>query len=117
MLPGSKQATYGRCIAKKDLKPLAFKICLVLLSNGSFFSPVYQDESSDELSEALDDLLLPASDTEDIWQQNGDDVDDDDESDEEEDDDDDDDDEEQVEQVRRLTSKHLFIVLAPQEKS
>ena len=71
----------------------------MLLSNGSFFSPVYQDESSDELSEALDDLLLPASDTEDIWQQNGDDVDDDDESDEEEDDDDDDDDEEQVEQV------------------
>jgi len=34
---------------------------------------VYQDESSDELSEALDDLLLPASDTEDIWQQDGDD--------------------------------------------
>ena len=34
---------------------------------------VYQDDSSDELSEVLDDLLLPASDTEDIWQQdNGD---------------------------------------------
>ena len=34
---------------------------------------VYKDDSSDELSEVLDDLLLPASDTEDIWQQdNGD---------------------------------------------
>jgi hypothetical protein len=51
---------------------------------------VYQDDSSDELSEALDDLLLPASDTEDIWQQeNDDDDDEDDESEEEEEEDDD----------------------------
>lgn len=62
-------------------------------------SAVYQDESSDELSEALDDLLLPASDTEDIWQQDDDDLDNGDES-EEDDEDNDDDDEEQVEQVR-----------------
>ena len=51
---------------------------------------VYQDDSSDELSEVLDDLLLPASDTEDIWQQ--DDQDEEDESEEDEEDDDSDDD-------------------------
>merc|ERR1712038_1442959 len=28
---------------------------------------VYQDDSSDELSEVMDDLLLPASDTDDNW--------------------------------------------------
>ncbi len=54
---------------------------------------MYQDDSSDELSEVLDDLLLPASDTEDIWQQ--DDHDEEDES-EEEDEEDDSDDEQQV---------------------
>ncbi len=54
---------------------------------------MYQDDSSDELSEVLDDLLLPASDTEDIWQQ--DDQDEEDES-EEEDEEDDSDDEQQV---------------------
>ena len=51
---------------------------------------MYQDDSSDELSEVLDDLLLPASDTEDIWQQ--DDQDEEDESEEDEEDDDSDDD-------------------------
>jgi hypothetical protein len=51
---------------------------------------VYQDDSSDELSEVLDDLLLPASDTEDIWQQDDQDEEDESEEDEEEDDSDDD---------------------------
>ena len=54
-------------------------------------------------------MLLPASDTEDIWQQDGDDVDDDDDSDEEEEDDDDDDDEEQVEQVRGYFSNEFVV--------
>ena len=34
---------------------------------------VYQDDSSDELSEVMDDLLLPASDTDDNWFQDDDD--------------------------------------------
>merc|ERR1712062_472633 len=34
---------------------------------------VYQDDSSDELSEVMDDLLLPASDTDDNWFQDEDD--------------------------------------------
>ncbi len=51
---------------------------------------MYQDDSSDELSEVLDDLLLPASDTEDIWQQDDQDEEDESEEDEEEDDSDDD---------------------------
>ncbi len=50
---------------------------------------MYQDDSSDELSEVLDDLLLPASDTEDIWQQ-------DEEDESEEDEEDDSNDEQQV---------------------
>jgi hypothetical protein len=53
---------------------------------------VYQDDSSDELTEAIDDLLLPASDTEDIWQQDEDDETSDDETSEDDDD--------QVEEVR-----------------
>ena len=41
---------------------------------------VYQDDSSDELSEVMDDLLLPASDTDDNWFQDEDEDDSDDES-------------------------------------
>jgi len=33
---------------------------------------VYQDESSDELEDAMDDLLVPGSDTEDDWEEEGD---------------------------------------------
>ena len=32
-----------------------------------FFFPVYQDDSSDEMSDVLDELLPPASDTEEQW--------------------------------------------------
>ena len=46
---------------------------------------MYQDDSSDELSEVMDDLLLPASDTDDNWFQG----DEEDESDEDSDDADD----------------------------
>ena len=41
---------------------------------------VYQDDSSDGLSEVMDDLLLPASDTDDNWFQDEDEDDSDDES-------------------------------------
>merc|ERR1712062_4717 len=37
---------------------------------------VYQDDSSDELSEVMDDLLLPASDTDDNWFQDEEDAED-----------------------------------------
>lgn len=48
-----------------------------MLSFGIFFDVfrsflVYQDDSSDELSDVLDELLLPASDTEEQWNVNGD---------------------------------------------
>jgi len=33
---------------------------------------VYQDESSDELEDAIDDLLVPGSDTDDDWEEEGD---------------------------------------------
>ena len=53
------------------------------------FCPVYKgDDSSDELSDVLDELLMPASDTEENW--NLDDDDDDEEGSEEEEDSDDD---------------------------
>jgi hypothetical protein len=70
---------------------------------------VYQDDSSDELSEVLDDLLLPASDTEDIWQQDGDDQDEEDESEEDEDDDDADDD--HVEHVIKTYLERNYLTL------
>jgi len=47
---------------------------------------VYQDDSSDELSEVMDDLLLPASDTDDNWFQEDDEDDEDDSDDESEND-------------------------------
>ena len=53
----------------------------------SIFLAVYKDDSSDELSDVLDELLMPASDTEENW--NLDDDDDDEESDEEDASDDD----------------------------
>ena len=37
-----------------------------------FFS-VYQDESSDELEDVIDDLLVPGSDTDDDWEEKEDD--------------------------------------------
>ena len=46
-----------------------------------FVIAVYQDDSSDELSDVLDELLLPASDNEDNWELEGDDDDDDEEED------------------------------------
>jgi hypothetical protein len=70
---------------------------------------VYQDDSSDELSEVLDDLLLPASDTEDIWQQDGDDQDEEDES--EEDDDDDDAEDDHVEHVIKTYLERKYSTL------
>ena len=79
---------------------------------------MYQDDSSDELSEVLDDLLLPASDTEDIWQQQGEDEDIEDESEEEEEEDEDEDDNEDNEEIEQvdwewvpLFSETLFHVL------
>ena len=79
---------------------------------------MYRDDSSDELSEVLDDLLLPASDTEDIWQQQGEDEDIEDESEEEEEEDEDEDDNEDNEEIEQvdwewvpLFSETLFHVL------
>ncbi len=69
---------------------------------------VYQDDSSDELSDVLDDLLLPASDNEDAWDLDGDEVENDDtdedeqedksEEDGDDDDEDEDDDDSDMEQ-------------------
>ena len=42
---------------------------------------MYQDDSSDELSEVMDDLLLPASDTDDNWFQDDEDPEDESETD------------------------------------
>ena len=79
---------------------------------------MYRDDYSDELSEVLDDLLLPASDTEDIWQQQGEDEDIEDESEEEEEEDEDEDDNEDNEEIEQvdwewvpLFSETLFHVL------
>ncbi len=52
---------------------------------------VYQDDSSDELSDVLDELLLPASDNEESWNVGGDDEDDEDEDDSEKEEDEEDD--------------------------
>ena len=64
---------------------------------------MYQDDSSDELSEVLDDLLLPASDIEDDAEE------------EEEEEEDDNEDNEEIEQVDwewvPLFSETLFHVL------
>lgn len=65
-----------------------------------FCCPVYQDDSSDDLTEAIDDLLIPASDAEDNWDLEDDKIDvDDDDEDEEDDDEDKDDEDSDVEEV------------------
>ena len=56
----------------KEQQALLGWFCIVVICMSHEYYSVYQDESSDELEDAIDDLLVPGSDTDDDWEEEGD---------------------------------------------